>query len=701
MLCWHYCRHPPFFSIIASVCDEYKHVEVHYFCRVMASNENLSLFEIEEILAQDDFLDAHITLIPPEDILSEGDSGEEDEVDIDRLSKKQLLSHAEASMRRVTEEGIRTEIISSEPQPALEDLISPKLQANLSQNLVAGPSRDSQARPSRNSQAEPSRNPQAGPSRNSQAGPSQNPQARPSRNPQAGPSTTSRDSSQSTGGTAGTSVKMKKTYHWVEKDIKAFQEKEYELPSWLQESDGEPVELFELFYDDEVVNHICDFTNLYALQNGEVNLNFGPEECRVFIAILLVSGYCQVSRRRMYWEQSPDAHNNAISEAMSRNRFSQIMRYLHVCDNNKLDKSDRFSKISPLWKMLNERWLQYFIGETNLSVDESMIPYFGRHGAKQHMHGKPIRFGYKCWSLCTRLGYLIQGNLYQGAKTGNTIPELGVGGSVVMDLIDKLPAKSYNLFFDNFFSSIKLVEALKNKGVKSTGTIRSNRVERAPIIDAKILRKKSRGSMHQLTDESSGITLVQYHDNNIVNFISSQAGIEPKGKVKRYSQALKKFIHIDQPACCDLYNTYMGGVDRLDENISKMRINIRSNKWYWQLFSFPLNASMNNAWQLHRWVRKNKPEQLDLLAFTRQICMSYLQKYSKRLALGRPSRIVQALGAVDKRVTDHVRYDGLNHHIVPNERQSRCAQCKKNARVKCNKCNVALHNHCSMIFHSK
>ncbi|CAI6371246.1 unnamed protein product [Macrosiphum euphorbiae] len=30
------------------------------------------------------------------------------------------------------------------------------------------------------------------------------------------------------------------------------------------------------------------------------------------------------------------------------------------------------------------------------SIDESMVPYFGRHGCKQFIRGKPIRFGFKC-----------------------------------------------------------------------------------------------------------------------------------------------------------------------------------------------------------------------------------------------------------------------------------------------------------------
>ena len=27
-------------------------------------------------------------------------------------------------------------------------------------------------------------------------------------------------------------------------------------------------------------------------------------------------------------------------------------------------------------------------------VDESMVPYFRKHGAKQYIHGKPIKFGF-------------------------------------------------------------------------------------------------------------------------------------------------------------------------------------------------------------------------------------------------------------------------------------------------------------------
>ncbi|ESP01331.1 hypothetical protein LOTGIDRAFT_157510 [Lottia gigantea] len=50
-------------------------------------------------------------------------------------------------------------------------------------------------------------------------------------------------------------------------------------------------------------------------------------------------------RRRMYWSYDKDIHNDAISSAMSRDRFDEIQRDLQRSDNSQLDPHGRFSKI--------------------------------------------------------------------------------------------------------------------------------------------------------------------------------------------------------------------------------------------------------------------------------------------------------------------------------------------------------------------
>ena len=61
------------------------------------------------------------------------------------------------------------------------------------------------------------------------------------------------------------------------------------------------------------------------------------------------------------------------------------------------------------------------------------------------------------WVLATPLGYVVQFEPYQGAR-GRQIeyPGLGMGGSVVIDLISELQIRdgcSYHLTFDNLFTS--------------------------------------------------------------------------------------------------------------------------------------------------------------------------------------------------------------------------------------------------------
>lgn len=105
---------------------------------------------------------------------------------------------------------------------------------------------------------------------------------------------------------------------------------------------------------------------------------------------------------------------------------------------------------------MNEKFGLYFPVEENLSIDESMIPYYGRHSSKQFIRGKPIRFGFKLWCVNTRLGYLINCYPYQGAGA-ITHPHLGLGGSGVVKMQESLPPDlPFKLYCDNFFTSLKL-----------------------------------------------------------------------------------------------------------------------------------------------------------------------------------------------------------------------------------------------------
>lgn len=111
-----------------------------------------------------------------------------------------------------------------------------------------------------------------------------------------------------------------------------------------------------------------------------------------------------------------------ISKAMTRNRFRIISKFINITKPSDIISQDKMWKLRPLSDMLGERFLRHFRPEQNLSFDETMIAYFGRHFCKQFIKGKPLRFGYKVWCLNTPRGYLISFEIYHG-KNARIYPE--------------------------------------------------------------------------------------------------------------------------------------------------------------------------------------------------------------------------------------------------------------------------------------
>ncbi|KAK8379513.1 hypothetical protein O3P69_019442 [Scylla paramamosain] len=87
--------------------------------------------------------------------------------------------------------------------------------------------------------------------------------------------------------------------------------------------------------------------------------------------------------------------NEVIADSMHRDRFEEIMKYFYAAHNTMLTRNDKYGKFFPLVEILNDSFLKYgeVFGPRNISIDESVIPYFGRHPTKQFVRG----WGYEAW----------------------------------------------------------------------------------------------------------------------------------------------------------------------------------------------------------------------------------------------------------------------------------------------------------------
>ena len=172
-----------------------------------------------------------------------------------------------------------------------------------------------------------------------------------------------------------------------------------------------------------------------------------------------MSGHHEAPHVSNYWSTQLDLDASAAFNTMSRNRFHKINQYTHFADNENLQPGDKMAKISPMYNKLNQQLVQYAMFHDLLSIDESMVPYYGRHSSKLFIKGKPIRFEYKLWCLCGSDGYPYHLIPYQEKEATNSKQSLGIQivGNIVKVVEQASETTRHELFFDNFFTSHDLM----------------------------------------------------------------------------------------------------------------------------------------------------------------------------------------------------------------------------------------------------
>lgn len=119
-----------------------------------------------------------------------------------------------------------------------------------------------------------------------------------------------------------------------------------------------------------------------------------PNDIRIFLGLLLWMGLCKRSSIRSYWSRDFIFQNN-VSKVMSRNRFENILRYLHFADNDGTSSaaSTRIHKFQQLQDLLECNFKTSYTAGKRLVIDETMVPFRGRLSFRQYIPNKRHRYG--------------------------------------------------------------------------------------------------------------------------------------------------------------------------------------------------------------------------------------------------------------------------------------------------------------------
>ncbi|KRX18766.1 PiggyBac transposable element-derived protein 3 [Trichinella nelsoni] len=216
---------------------------------------------------------------------------------------------------------------------------------------------------------------------------------------------------------------------------------------------------------------------------------------------------------------------NALSVTTSRNRFQELKWFLVEARTIAL----------PVW---------YF--SLALSIDESMVPYYGRRSLKIFLRGKPIHMGYKVWMLCGRDGYPCHLSIHQGKESAcERAPH---SESVVTKIVDDGHCQSLMRKTSRNVFSYDTLKKSSDLNVRATGAVRLNRTGK--------LMNLRRNSYDCSCDGK--VYIVRWHDNAVVTVASNW---QTHGQLHTVNQQVAfQRKDVKQPRLIQAYNSGMGDI---------------------------------------------------------------------------------------------------------------------------------------------
>ena len=376
-----------------------------------------------------------------------------------------------------------------------------------------------------------------------------------------------------------------------------------------------PLWWFQKFWTNEMTDVVVAQTNLYAFQqlaaasdlrqhrSSRPFVSIDHKEFTSFLCCLVALGLpAQTNFKKAFQERTI---LDIVKEAITLNRFEQILRYLHCADNYKDNKSDPLFKIRTLLKMVNINCKTSWIVSPICAIDEMDIGWRGMHKHKERITYKKAGDGFLIYALCDEGGYVFNFVVKFDTTWQRDIDGLCPTFSALLHLVDEMRSifpdyKHGEIYADNLYSSIPLVQSLLQRSVYYCGTLRKSRVPKKFVLE----KDDAVGTIKQLHKGDITVVLWRPKAEKEVRMITSvHRPVKESVTVRRRpsydpvrGHYIRRSINVTVPDCAEDYNLYMNAVDIADQLRSYYTTRRRTNKWWHRFFFFVLDTALCNAY---------------------------------------------------------------------------------------------------------
>ena len=431
-----------------------------------------------------------------------------------------------------------------------------------------------------------------------------------------------------------------------------------------------PLDCFSMFFTLEVWELLVTETNRYAdkilsqkqFRRRRPWTRVGVNEMKAFYGMLIAMGIVRLPRLEMYWCTTRPLFIPNLNKVMSKTRFEQIYRFLHMSDCSKQVARgqpcyDPLFKVRSLLDIIDPLLLSLYNPHEQLSIDEAMIPFKGRLGMKQYMRDKPTKWGIKVWVLADATnGYVSRLQIYTGRT--NSVSAKGLSSRVVLELIRGLEDRHYTLYMDNFYSSPMLFLLLYEMEVNAVGTVRSTR----KFFPKSIEKPKSSPSGTMEYRSKGPILAYVWVDNRPVYTLTTDHRVVSGTEIARRRKADGQKEDVPCPPCLPDYQQHMRGVDRADQRIGYYNIGRRGRKWWKRANTYLVEVTLLDAFIIYQHAHAKVNSRDDYLKFRCDLAEQLIGSFST--GGPRPPR-----SRLDERLNSTLR------HLPVASKSKRCIVC--------------------------
>lgn len=488
------------------------------------------------------------------------------------------------------------------------------------------------------------------------------------------------------------------------------------LPSHF-DGDTLPIEYFSLFFNDELIRHICCETNNFAtkkktnIQSPKSRINkwvdVAPKEIKAFLGTVINMGMMPLPSIESYFATEWAKRVQFYRDVFRKDHFLNIFYNIHF---NHFEGQNRPTYrgflIQPILAHVQRMCKLFYTPGNHVAVDESTISFKGKVSFRIYNKNKPTKFGLKVFVLSDSdngyiydfMPYFGKEELIPGSKLLKTTQIVKVLTESVVNKDPSNPTSGLHVFTDRYYSSPELSRELLKMNCLHTGTVMTNRVG-LPVGLKQHQKRLKRGDMFSM--RKGNTLVVSWKDKRVVTMISTKH----KGSNKYKTNVESKWPNqpsIDKPNVVLDYTKHMGAVDRSDHFISNYQFLRKSKKWYRKMFFWLLEICIINSYLLYKEVQlTNNKKPMKHADFRYSLIKELVAEKTAEPTPRKRGR--QPNGPPEQRL------DGKQHFMGRKQKAVRCVVCSKKGQRRetiyyCKTChsNPSLHpDECFEQYHTK